>query len=251
MNFLTPPTQRVGKQFLHYPQCDSTNHIAQQLIQTSQLHDGAIIHADEQLAGRGQQHSRWESATAQNLTLSVVLFPELVIEQQHYLTVIASLSVYDLLARELKQPVSIKWPNDILCENSKICGILIQNNLKGRKIHSSVIGIGLNVNQDEFATPRATSLALLTGKYWDRTEVLTVLTQRLDVRYEQLRQQQTATLKRDYLAHLFWKDERHLFEDQRGSFYGTIRGVDTIGRLAVDVDGTLRYYDNKELVYKY
>ena len=236
---------------MHYPQCNSTNQIAQQLIQTHQLHDGAVVHTDEQLAGRGQQRSHWESSSAQNLTFSVVFFPALAIEQQHYLTVLASLAVYDTLAKRLPQPVSIKWPNDILCENSKICGILIQNNLKVRKIHSTVIGIGLNVNQDQFTYPRATSLALLTGQYWDRAEVLAQLTERLEVRYEQLRQGQTTVLKREYLTHMFWKDERHLFEDQRGSFYGTILGTDATGRLAVDVEGTLRYYDTKELVYKY
>ena len=212
MNFLTPATQHVGKQFFHYARCDSTNRVAQQLIQTNQVSDGAIVHADEQSAGRGQQHHRWESVSAQNLTFSVVFFPELPIEQQHYLTVVASLSVYDTLADVLHQPVHIKWPNDILCESSKICGILIQNNLKGRKIHSTVIGIGLNINQDQFAAPRATSLALLTGHYWDRTQVLMKLAQALEVRFQQLRQSDWSALRHEYLENMFWKDERHLFQ---------------------------------------
>ena len=145
----------------------------------------------------------------------------------------------------------IKWPNDILCESSKICGILIQNNLKGRKIHSTVIGIGLNVNQDQFHAPQATSLALLTGRYWDRAAVLTTLTQKIEVRFRQLEAGQTATLRREYREHLFRKDETCLYEDQRGVFYGTILGVDATGRLAMQVDEGVRYYDTKELVYKF
>ena len=251
MNFLPPPNQRVGRQFLHYSQCDSTNRVAQQLIQANQVSDGAIIHTDEQTAGRGQQHNRWESPPAQNLTFSVIFYPELAIEQQHYLTIIASLAVHDVLAGLLDQPVAIKWPNDILCESSKICGILIQNNLKGRKIHSTVIGIGLNVNQDQFAVPRATSLALLTGHYWDRTQVLGKLTQKLDVRFQELQRGDRAVLKQNYVKNIFWKDEKHWFEDKQGAFCGTIIGIDQAGRLAMSVDGAIRYYGTKEVVYKF
>ena len=250
MNFSPPPLQHIGKQFLHYAQCDSTNRLAQQLIQDQQLTDGAIIHADEQTAGRGQQHSRWESTSAQNLTFSVVIFPELPLEQQHYLTIVASLTIYDTVADLVSQPVTIKWPNDILCESSKICGILIQNNLKGRKIHSSVIGMGLNVNQDQFTTTQATSLALLTGHYWNREEVLGKLSRNMTHRVEQLQQKDWATLKHEYLEHLHWKGEMHLFEDGRGSFQGTILGVDASGQLAVQVDGAIRYYGTKEVIYR-
>ena len=251
MNFLTPDTQYVGKQFLHYPVCDSTNRVAQQLLQKNQLRDGAIVHADFQTAGRGQQHSYWESAPAQNLTFSVVIFPKLAIEQQHFLTIATSLSIYDTIASWLDGPVAIKWPNDILCENSKICGILIQNNLKGRKIHSTVIGIGLNVNQDQFTSLGATSLALLSGRYWDRRKVLLRLTHRLESRFQQLDRGDTVALKSAYLEKLFWKDEKHLFADAHGTFYGTIVGVDQRGRLAVSTDEAIRYYDTKQLVYKF
>ena len=251
MNFVSPPNQLVGRQFVHFDQCDSTNHIAQQLIQSQQASNGAVVHADEQLAGRGQQRSRWESASAQNLTLSVIFFPELAIEQQHYLTILASLSVYDTLTDLVHPPVAIKWPNDILCESSKICGILIQNNLKGSKIHSTVIGIGLNVNQDHFLSEQATSLALLAEQYWNREHVLRLLLQKIDARFNQLKTGETTLLEQEYLDNMFWKDEKHLFEDKQGTFYGTIRGVDSSGRLAVEVDGAVRYYDTKELVYKF
>ena len=251
MDFLPPPGLSIGRPFFHYSSCDSTNRLAQQRIQEQQATHGTIIHTDYQTAGRGQQRNQWESAIAQNLTLSVILFPHVSIEQQHYLTVVASLSVYDTLTELVSTSTAIKWPNDILCESSKICGILIQNNLKGRKIHSSVIGIGLNVNQDRFESSTATSLALLSGRYWDRATVLTVLAQRLDVRLQQLQLGNTNLLKHDYLENMYWKDEQHLFEDEHGAFYGTIVGVDTAGQLAVEVEGSVRYYGVKELKYKF
>ena len=251
MNFLPPHDWPVEGHFVHYPRCDSTNQLAQQLIQDGQATPGTIVHTDYQTAGRGQQHNQWESAEAQNLTFSIVLFPELPIEQQHYLTMAVSLSVHDVLNELLSSPVAIKWPNDILCESSKICGILIQNNLKGRKIHSCVVGIGLNVNQDEFESAHATSLALLTGHYWERAPLLTQLAQRIASRFQQLERGHTTDLKRHYLENMFWKDEQHLFEDSHGTFYGTILGIDPSGRLAVAVEDQVRYYGTKELVYKF
>ena len=251
MNLIVSDSQRVGSHFLHYTQCESTNHTAQQLLQSNQAQDGTIVHADFQTAGRGQQRNFWESAPGQNLTISVILFPQLPIEDQHFLTMAAALSVYDTLVSWDDLPIKIKWPNDILCESSKICGILIQNNLKGRKIHSTIAGIGLNVNQIKFASPRATSLSLLTGRYCHRQEVLHHLTENLEHRFGQLAQGQKSTLKQDYLKHLFWKDELHQFTDEDETFYGTIIGVDETGKLIVRVGEGLRYYATKQLVYKF
>ena len=118
-------------------------------------------------------------------------------------------------------------------------------------IHSTVIGIGLNVNQDHFTVSRATSLALLTGRYQDRQKVLQSLLIHLESRLDQLQHQLLNTLKKDYLSRMFWRGELRRFTDQHGSFYGTIVGTDRQGRLAVEVDAQIRYYDNKELVYRF
>lgn len=118
-------------------------------------------------------------------------------------------------------------------------------------IHSAVIGIGLNVNQDEFTTTQATSLSLRSGRYWDRREVLRALTRRIERRWEQLRRQEYTRLKSDYLARMYWRGESHTFEDTHGVFHGTIVGIDETGRLAVEVDERIRYYDTKELIYRF
>lgn len=249
MNFFIRPTRYLGKQVFYYLSCDSTNRRAQQLLQEDEATHGALVYTDHQTAGRGQQGSDWEAAPSQNLTVSLILLPDLPVEQQHWLTIVASLSVHDAINFWLSSPPTIKWPNDILCESSKICGILIQNNLKGRKIHSSVIGIGLNINQTKFATSGATSLALLTGQRWDRQEVLTQWAECAEQRLDQLAQQDFSGLENDYLSRLHWRGERHLFEDARGQFYATIVGTDARGRLAVKTEAETRYYDAKQLRY--
>ncbi len=249
MNFFIRPTRYLGKQIFYYPSCDSTNRQAQRLLQEREASHGTLLYTDHQTAGRGQQGSEWEAAPSQNLTVSLILFPALTVEQQHWLTIVASLSVHDAISTWLNPPPTIKWPNDILCESSKICGILIQNNLKGRKIHSSVVGIGLNVNQTKFATPGATSLALLTGQRWERKEVLTRWAEFAERRLDQLARQDFSALKRDYLTRMHWRGQRHWFEDAQGQFYGTIQGTDERGQLSVETEGKIRYYDVKQLRY--
>lgn len=249
MNFFIRTTRYLGKQVFSYPSCDSTNRQAQKLLQKDEVTHGALVYTDHQTAGRGQQGSDWEAAPSQNLTVSLILFPALTVEQQHWLTIVASLSVHDTISFWLSPPPTIKWPNDILCESSKICGILIQNNLKGRKIHSSVIGIGLNVNQAKFAVTGATSLALLTGQRFDRQEVLARWAVCAERRLEQLAQQDFSSLNHDYLERMHWRGKRHLFEDTQGQFYGTIEGIDARGQLAVEVEDRIRHYDVKQLKY--
>ena len=241
----------MGQQFWYYPSCRSTNHIAQQLIQNQEASPGAVILSDYQTEGRGQQANRWESAAGQNLTFSLVLYPAMPIDQQFYLTIMASLAVADTLNAYLSEKCTIKWPNDILRESNKICGILIQNNLKGNQIHTTVVGIGLNLNQTDFAVPCATSLALLTGKSHDRASVLATLLQHLETRYEQWQAGALSTLKKDYLQRMHWRDEPHYFEDERGTFRGTILGIDAHGRLALESEGHICYYDAKQIVYKF
>ena len=248
-----PPlsTHAIGQQFWYHATCNSTNHIAQQLIQNQQARHGAVVFSDEQTEGRGQHTNRWESAAGQNLTFSLVLYPDMPIEQQFYLTIIASLAVTDTLNRYVPEKFTIKWPNDILCESSKICGILIQNNLKDRKIHTTVVGIGLNINQIIFQAPRATSLALLTEKTHERTVILTSLLQHLESRYLQWQGGALSTLKADYLQRMHWRDEPHFFQDERGTFRGTILGIDATGRLALETEGEVRYYDAKQVKYQW
>ena len=248
-----PPlsTRAIGQQFWYHATCNSTNHIAQQLIQNQQARHGAVVFSDEQTEGRGQHTNRWESAAGQNLTFSLVLYPDMPIEQQFYLTIIASLAVTDTLNRYVPEKFTIKWPNDILCESSKICGILIQNNLKDRKIHTTVVGIGLNINQIIFQAPRAASLALLTEKTHERTVILTSLLQHLESRYLQWQAGALSTLKADYLQRMHWRDKPHFFQDERGTFRGTILGIDATGRLALETEGEVRYYDAKQVKYQW
>lgn len=130
---------------------------------------GVAVAARCQTAGRGQRGNSWESEPGKNLTFSLMLRPEeLDASEQFYISEAVALGVVDALLGKLPDgaAVAIKWPNDIYWENRKICGILIENSLMGRKINYSIAGIGINVNQREFVSdaPNPVSLWQIAGK---------------------------------------------------------------------------------------
>ena len=141
----------------------------------------------------------------------------------------------------------------MLVDGRKVCGILIQNSLSGKNIQNSVVGIGMNVNQQRFsaALPRAGSLALITGRTYDLNEVLTTLFSHLESRYLQLKQGRWPELQTHYLEQLFQRDEEKLYAYPDGdTFRGTIRGVAADGKLMIDTgEGRLRSFAIKEIKY--
>lgn len=249
MNRFSIHTQFIGQQFIYHPVCPSTNTEAMRLVNENKVQEGAVIITDHQMAGRGQRDSQWESEAGQNLTFSVVLYPELPVSRQFYLNMIASLAVTDALLTFINKSIKIKWPNDIFYANNKVCGILIQNNLKTNKIQSTVIGIGINVNQIRFSYPKATSLSLISGKTIHREEILSNLLNFLEIRYIQLNNNELADLKYAYMERLYWFNETHWFADQSGEFKGIIRDVNENGQLEVWTEGMMRSYNFKEIKY--
>lgn len=153
---------------------DSTNTYLKGLMQSETLEDFTVVTANHQQYGRGQMGSKWKSEPGLNLIMSVLKrFDSFQAQEQFFLVVWVSLAVLDALKSFEIPNLSIKWPNDIMSGNRKIGGILIENSLKGPKIQSAVIGVGLNVNQSEFVDlPNATSMKLCFGRDYEINEVL-------------------------------------------------------------------------------
>ena len=146
--------------------------------------------------------------------------------------------------------IKIKWPNDILSGNRKICGILIENILLGPWVRRAVIGIGLNVNQESFGElSRAGSLRTVTGTEFDRKQLLQALIGRLCTKLDALEGQRMADLMPNYGRRLFRKDLPSAFKNADGqTFMGIPRGVGEQGKLRIELeDGTLREVGLKEV----
>jgi BirA family biotin operon repressor/biotin-[acetyl-CoA-carboxylase] ligase len=240
----------TGKNLIYVPECHSTNSLALELAQQPLSIEGSVVITDHQTAGRGQRGNAWEAAKGENLTFSLMLKPAfLPLKQQFSLNIFTALAIRDFLQSKTDVQVKIKWPNDILINGSKICGILIENQIQAQQVSLAVIGIGININQNLFKTPTATSLSLVTGKKFDLPAVLHELLEKLESRYLQLRNGNFLKLKSEYLAALYWQGEDHTFRSNDVSFEGKISGIDEIGKLVLETNQGKRTFDVKEISY--
>ena len=209
----------------------------------------------KQTKGRGQMNGLWESEQGKNLTFSVLKkVKDLPVQDQFLISICVSLAVYNTL-KALKIPdIRVKWPNDILSGNFKICGILIENNISGFQITSSVIGIGLNVNQITFKNqPKAASLHLLLGEEIDLDELLKAILNNLECYLSNINASNWDRLVNEYHNILFKKDVLAQFVRENDSeFSGTIVGITRAGKLKISLkDGTIQEFNLKEVSLQY
>ena len=244
----------VGQNSIHVESVDSTNSYASEMLRQIELVEGSVIYSFVQLNGRGQRGNSWESEPSKNVALSLVLHPRfLTIEKQFLLTKITSLAVADLMAEMLEdscnpKEIRIKWPNDIYVNGQKIAGILIENALKESSISSSIIGIGINVNQIHFSIKTATSLALIANKEFELMEVLNKLCEFFEARYLQLKSNKLESIDTAYLERLYRLNEWANYKSIDSGFEGKITGVSSIGKLQVEMrSGDLKEFDLKEI----
>lgn len=241
----------IGKNLVFVPECPSTNTLAAEISHQSPVKDGTVVITDSQTAGRGQRGNTWETTPGLNLTFSIVLKPGfLALTKQFFLNIVASLALKDYLMREVPGAVYIKWPNDILVHDKKISGILIENQVQGSSLVTAIIGIGFNLNQKNFSNlARATSLAMVTGKDYDRHREVELILEYVESRYLQLRRGNTDGLMSEYLASLYRRNEKHWYRSEGRLFEGIIRDLDEIGNLRVEENGMVRSYGVKEIEF--
>lgn len=245
----------VGKVFQHFPSLKSTNLYALDLLAKSKPIEGTVISTLNQTAGRGQIGSSWVAVPGKNITLSCIFYPKfLAIQQQFQLNLAFSLAVYDFITSYIENEVKVKWPNDIYVDGRKISGILIQNAVIGNQIKSSVVGIGINVNQTKFpeGIGNPISLKLAAFRDWDLDGLIQDLCYYLETRYLELKKGGAAQLKRKYLELLYKKDQQSTFYLNDGtSLTGMIKGIDDFGRLEIknNITGKTDTFALKEISF--
>lgn len=235
----------ASKNVFYLPSCHSTNEEASKLVGD----EGMIIITDEQLSGKGQRGNTWESAPFKNLTFSLVLRPSfLPVQQQFKLTQAISLGIAHVIQTMVSKVVKIKWPNDIYVGEKKIGGILIQNSVKGSKMEYSIVGIGLNVNQNKFLIPIATSLSSLTGKTFELNNILNEVVSSIYEYYDLLKQGSHKAIDKEYQQVLYQLNETKKY-DSKGFFDGKIIGVDPLGRLMIETEEGVRCFQHQEVKF--
>ncbi|PPK94361.1 BirA family biotin operon repressor/biotin-[acetyl-CoA-carboxylase] ligase [Nonlabens xylanidelens] len=225
----------------------STNDELKSRFRESVLPHLTAIYSLKQTRGKGQQGAQWVTEDGKNLTFSVLITEGVSDLTPFLINQVVSVSIVEWLKNDLQIQSKIKWPNDILSVNHKLAGILIENSYSGNFLSSSVVGIGLNVNQVEFeGLPKAISLKNITGKEFE-LEVL--LISFLNVLKNNLRD--PLKVAQDYNKYLFKYRQVISFESSNAVFNGRVEGTDKDGKLILRVDNELKIYDLKELKWMY
>lgn len=207
---------------------------------------GDVVWAEEQSAGRGQRGHLWSAARGENLTFSVVLEPRFLAAAEQFLLSEAVALALVGTAADCGIATRIKWTNDLYAGDRKLAGVLIEHDLSGGMLARTVVGVGLNVNQTRFdpALPNPVSMAQLTGRRFDRREVLERFLGRLGEEVGRLGRGGGEELQRDYGAHLYRLGERRPYRFADGTVLeAVLEGVRPSGALVLRLpDGTRGEY---------
>lgn len=240
----------MGKVVEYMPSCHSTNDTAREMLAKPDTSEGLVVITDHQTAGKGQRGNSWLSADGMNLTFSVILKPNFLdVSRQFYLNMISSLAVMKTVKHFLPEVnAQVKWPNDVLIDTQKTCGILIENGIKKNRLDYSIVGIGLNVNQHAFGLNTATSLAHVSGRLFSLQHVLEHLLHQLEGLYLSLKASKYVEIKESYLQNLVGYRQRRKY---RAEFLFDAQIVDVLdsGKLKLNSSRGDELFDFKEVEF--
>jgi BirA family biotin operon repressor/biotin-[acetyl-CoA-carboxylase] ligase len=233
---------------------ESTNLYLKKLAVEKDTESYTVVTANYQSAGRGQMGAVWHSETGKNLTFSILIkFDSFKIERQFYLSMAVSLGLLAVIRHHISSSLFVKWPNDILAEKDKLAGILIENIISGNLIKQTVIGIGLNVNQEQFTATigNVTSLKKVTGKSFDMDPLLEAIVSSIQNFVGYIDRKEFQKLKELYLKSLYKFQKPAMFVDDKGSvFLGKIVDVFEDGKLVVELPNEkTRKFNLKEIKF--
>ena len=232
---------------------DSTNNYAAKLLLKGEVPHGTVISTLHQTKGRGQRSNSWEATPGQNLTASWILH----LNDSHFEKIVSlnkaiSLAIRDSIATLLPQSiVRIKWPNDIYIEEKKVSGTLIESHLHADKTATLICGIGINIFQTEFQSPKATSLIVTNSELkLSLDEVLEVVHQNIIANFNRWKDGGDKEIENEYLMNLFGINQLRTFVHQDNKISGVIAGVDAWGRLKLHTDHGLELFQAGDLSWQ-
>lgn len=243
-------TAWAGKPCLCFDSLESTNDYAKELAKTERVH-GTLIVAETQTAGKGRRGRIWKTPPESAIAMSLCLEPKIRTEKTAGLTLVMALAVAEAIREVTGEAPEIKWPNDVVMNGKKICGILTEMYLNGTDC-VVVIGTGINVNMTEFPSELAkiaTSLRLEKGKEFSREAIVASAMKYFEIFYQQYEQTQNMSLLRSrYEKMLANKDKEVYVLDPREPYQGIAKGINEDGNLIVVCeDGTERNVGSGEV----
>ena len=230
-------TQWVGRRLVFHKETGSTNLDAKALAEQGEA-AGALVVADMQTAGRGRRGRNWVSPSGKDIYMTLMLRPQCRPEKASALTLVMALAVLEAIHELIPEGCGIKWPNDIVINNKKVCGILTEMSAELDGIHYVVIGVGINVNQTTFAEDirdRATSLYLESGMEINRSRLVARVMHYFEKDYALFEKTwDLSGLIDQYNSFLVNRDREVRVLDPQGEFDGIARGINEKGELIVE-----------------
>ena len=235
---------------------DSTNTYLKELSQKETLENFTVVSAKSQTNGKGQMGSKWVSESNKNLIISLLIKNSIENSTRIFdLNIVVAVSIIDVLKAKNIPNLSIKWPNDIMSENKKIGGILIENSIKGISIIDSIIGFGLNVNQTYFENlPKASSLKNIMLYDFNIDTLIVEIVLKIEENILMISsQKQLQNIWKKYNELLFKKEIPTVFEDvNQNKFMGIIQKVNTNGTLKILLENDdVKSFEVKEIIMLY
>jgi len=230
-------------------QTHSTNDLLKALMRERTLPEGFVVRAAFQTAGKGQAGNSWESANGENLLFSLLLYPvRIKVEQQFVISQLVSVAIKQTLDKYVDD-ITVKWPNDIYWKDKKLGGILIENSLQNSGIKSTIIGIGINVNQQVFLScaPNPVSLSQITGKQYDEEMLMDEIRWNIQGLYARLN---PVAIRMEYGELLYRKSGFHCYKTDEETFHAEIVAVHPNGQLELETEsGERRCFYFKEVQF--
>lgn len=232
-------TKIFGQKIYCFDSIDSTNAYARTLASRA-FEEGTVVIAEHQTAGRGRFDRQWVSTAGENLTFSILIRPRISPKRVGVLPLYAGLSVAEALREFPNISPSCKWPNDVLLSGQKCCGILCEGMFAGNALSAVIIGVGLNVNQQEFSpaiASSATSMARECGRAFDRAEVLAQLLEKFELNYSFIQNDGDQAIIRQWQSYCTMMGKDITIHQTGTSFTGTAKRIDNDGALIVSMNG--------------
>ncbi len=228
-------TKKFGRTIHWYDTIDSTNNRARQLA-IDGAEEGTLVIANYQTSGKGRMGRRWEAEPGTNLTFTLILTPQIPAADTGIIPLIAGLAVAQAIESVTRKRPVCKWPNDILMDGKKVCGILAESVIDGTAVRAIVVGIGVNVNQTNFPPDlgeTATSLLLATGERYARTQVLAAILGQFESLISYLERRKRDEFLKQYEAYTTMIGTAVTLTHSAGTANGIVAGIDSEGGIMI------------------
>lgn len=240
-------TNFIGKRVIHHHQLLSTNDEAKKMVRTK-TSEGTVIVTEDQIGGRGRLGRQWYGVKGMDIAFSVVLYPKIMPTEAPRFSMLAAVAVANAIEQTCGLRVGIKWPNDLLVDGRKVCGILVEMGAEMDRVKYIVLGIGLNVNSTAEMWPdkiksNTTSLCQQLGAPVNRVELLRSILCHLEELYLQWRKEGFAPVMAAWRSCCVSQQCPARIQTIHGDYTGWVEGVDDSGALLLRLeDGTVQSF---------